>query len=586
MDSVIRVDMTTLQVRAEPAGDKFLQLGGRALTAAVLTEEVDPGCHALGSGNKLVIAPGLLTGTAAANSGRLSIGAKSPLTGGIKESNVGGTFGTGLARLGVRAIIVEGMPPSEEWYVLRISPQGEATLSEAKELVGLGNYATIEELKRGAGKKVCALSIGPAGEMLMPSASIACTSTDGTPSRHAGRGGLGAVMGAKHLKAIVVEQVPSKKVPIEDEALAGVIKSWRTMVHKDPISEALRTFGTPVSAEPISEVGAYPTLNFSSGRPEDITKVSGATIAELITKRGGKTGHAACTSCVIGCSNEFVDDQGEHVTSGFEYETICLNGTNCGITDLDHLARVDGLCDDIGVDSIEIGAAIGVAMEAGLLTFGDMARVIELLDEVKKGSPLGRLLAAGAGAVGAAYGVRRVPTVKNQSMAGYDPRAILGMGVGYATSPMGADHTACFAPTSSVFQLGGYVDPLDPTIQIEYARRLQVGAAMLDSLGLCSFVAFPLANNGTEGYELLAALVGARVGRELGVDELTDIGKDVLSVEQAFNRAAGMGKETDRLPEFFVAEPVDPQGVTFTVPDDELDTVLEFEPLEAQAKAS
>jgi aldehyde:ferredoxin oxidoreductase len=575
-DAVVRVSATSMSVRIEPVGEDLTRLGGRALTSTLVSREVDPLCHPLGPGNKLVIAPGLLTGTRVANAGRLSVGAKSPLTGGIKESNVGGTFGSGLARLGVRAIVVEGLPEaSEDWQILWVSPEG-ARLESASDLAGLGTYDTLKRLTGRSGAKISALVIGPGGEMLLPSASIACTSSNGTPSRHAGRGGLGAVMGSKRIKAIVLEQVPGR-IPLKDEGKVGeAIEAWRTMVRDNGVSQALREFGTPVSAEPISEVGGYPTRNFSHGSPIDIGKVSGATIRDTILERGGKTGHAACSDCVIGCSNVWVDQQGQEVTSGLEYETICLNGMNCGIGDLDHLARVDALCDDIGVDTIEVGGAMGVAMEAGVLPFGDTEGVIDILGQVRSGSPLGRLIASGAAAVGAAYGVRRVPAVKGQAMAGYDPRAILGLGTVYATSPMGADHTAGFAPTAEVFGLPEPIDPLDPTVQADYARSLQVGSAMLDSLGLCTFVGFTLAANGATGYELLATLVSSRLERTCTPDSLAALGEDVLKTEVAFNRAAGLGTPYDRLPEFFMLEPVGPHDVVFTVPDSELLKVLSF----------
>ena len=198
MDRILRVNMSKLKISEEKIGGDYLGLGGRGLTSMVVSKEVPPNCHPIGQHNKLVIAPGLLTGTAAANSGRLSIGAKSPLTGGIKESNVGGTAATKLARLGIAAIIVEGKPEKGKIYGLAVSKDG-AKIFPADELRGLGNYALVEKLQSKYDKKVGIISIGPAGEMKMAMASIAVTSTNGTPSRHAGRGGMGAVMGSKGL---------------------------------------------------------------------------------------------------------------------------------------------------------------------------------------------------------------------------------------------------------------------------------------------------------------------------------------------------------------------------------------------------
>lgn len=576
MESLLRVDMTTQTVALESLPRDMERLGGRALTSAWVGAHVPPGAHPLGPRNVLVIAPGLLGGTVAANSGRLSIGAKSPLTGGIKESNVGGTPATRLARCGIRAIVIEGQPESDGLHVLRINAGG-ATIEPADNLRGLGNYAVVERLANSGGRKVSVLSIGPAGEMRLPAASVAATSTNGTPSRHAGRGGMGAVMGSKGIKAIVIEDPGSSRQVIHDkERLRSAAKSWRDIVNDHVITEALREFGTPNTAGPINEVGAYPTRNFSDGRFEGVERINGPAVHDMIKRRGGKVTHAGCTGCTIQCSNEFVDEDGAYVTSAFEYETIALCGANCGIDDLDSLARMDYALDDIGIDSMETGCAIAVAMEAGVRRFGDATGALELIEEVRLGTPLGRIIGSGASVVGRTFGVSRVPAVKGQSMAAYDPRSLLGQGVGYATSPMGADHTACFAPAQSVFGVAEYVDPLNPEGQVEYARALQIDAAMLDALGLCQFVSFPLADSPEPGMQALAEMASARSGLDFTPGDLKELGREVLRTELAFNRLAGLGPESDRLPDFFSHEELPPHGVVFPISAEALDSVLRF----------
>jgi aldehyde:ferredoxin oxidoreductase len=576
MARLIRVSMTDMKVVDEPLPDDLRLLGGRALTSELVAREVPPTCDALGPRNRIVIAPGILSGTVAANSGRLSIGAKSPLTSGIKESNVGGNVSARLAKLGVAAVIIEGAAPAGA-YTLWVSRDG-AELHPADDLKGLGTYEVVARLRASSSGELSCLAIGPAGEMLMCSAGIAATSTNGYPSRCAGRGGLGAVMGSKGLKAIVFGEARGARTEAVDEAaFRSASKSWGQLVKNHVISDALREFGTPNTAGAIDAVGAYPTRNFSSGTFEGIEKLNGQTVHDIIKERGGKVTHAGCSNCVIQCSNEFVDEKGDYVTSAFEYETIWANGANCGIDDIDALARMDWMLDDCGLDSMETGCAIAVAMEAGVKAFGDAAGAMELLQEVRAGTPLGRIIGNGAAMVGKAFGVRRVPVVKNQAMAGYDPRGILGQGVGYATSPMGADHTACFAPAQSVFGVSDYIDPLQPEGQIEYARALQVDAAMLDALGFCQFVAFPLADKRQEGMSLIAAMVNSKLGTTLTPADLIDMGRQVLSREREFNRAAGLTAAEDRLPEFFLTEQLPPHQVVFSIPEGDLDTVLDFE---------
>ena len=576
MDRIFRINMSSLKVSEEKVSGDYSGLGGRGLTSMVVSKEVPPLCHPIGQHNKLVITPGLLTGTTAANSGRLSIGAKSPLTGGIKESNVGGTAATKLARLGIAAIIIEGKPEKGKLYGLAVSKDG-AKLFPADDLKGLGNYELVEKLQANYDKKAGIISIGPAGEMKMAMASIAVTSTNGYPSRHAGRGGMGAVMGSKGLKAIVVDDTGAEKVAIKNpdlfkEASQKFVKALR----EHPVtSEGLPKYGTNVLAGIINEAGGYPTRNFSLGRFEGTDKISGETMHDVISKRGGKTTHSGCTTCIIQCSNEYVDEKGKYITSGLEYETIWANGANCGIDDLDAIANIDRLCDDYGFDTIEMGCTIGVAMEAGVKEFGDAKGAIALIHEAGKGTPLGRIIGNGAGFTGKAFGVTRVPVVKNQGMPAYDPRAVQGIGVTYATSTMGADHTAGYATATNIMKVGGFVDPLKPDGQVALSQNLQITTAAVDSAGLCLFIAFP-ALDIPECFEGVIGMLNGRYGWNLTANDVAALGKKILKVERDFNERAGFSNLDDRLPEFFREEKLPPHNLTFLVPDVDLDKVFEF----------
>jgi aldehyde:ferredoxin oxidoreductase len=576
MEKILRVNMSSLKVSGEKVSGDYTGLGGRGLTSMVVSKEVLATCNPIGQHNKLVIAPGLLTGTAAANSGRLSIGAKSPLTGGIKESNVGGTAATKLARLGIAAIIVEGKSEKEKLYGLSVSKDG-AKLFPADDLKGLGNYELVAKLQAKYDKKAGIISIGPAGEMKMAMASIAVTSTNGTPSRHAGRGGMGAVMGSKGLKAIVIDDTGAEKVAIKNpdlfkEASQKFVKALR----EHPVtSEGLPKYGTNVLAAIINEAGGYPTRNFSVGRFEGTDKINGETMHDIISKRGGKTTHSGCTTCIIQCSNEYLDENGKYITSGLEYETVWANGANLGIDDLDAIARIDRLCDDYGFDTIEMGCTIGVAMEAGIKEFGDAEGAIQLIHEAGKGTPLGRIIGNGSAFTGKAFGVVRVPVVKGQGMPAYDPRAIQGIGVTYATSTMGADHTAGYAIATNIMKVGGFVDPLKPAGQAELSQNLQITTAAVDSAGLCLFIAFP-ALDIPECFEGVIGMLNARYGLNLTADDVAALGKKILKVEREFNERAGFSNVDDRLPDFFKEEKLPPHNLTFLVPDVDLDRVYKF----------
>ena len=576
MNKVYRVNMTDLKVKEEPLAKEYERLGGRGLTSSIVAKEVPAASHPLGSENKLVYAPGLLGGTSAASSGRLSVGAKSPLTGGIKESNAGGTAAHKLARLGIAAIVVEGKSSGDTAYVLKVSSEG-VELVPAADLKSLGNYELVERLRKRFGKDISCISCGPAGEMLMSAASIAVTDREGRPTRHAGRGGMGAVMGSKKLKAIVVDDSATSAVkPKNREAFTSAARVFTKALEEHEItSVTLPKYGTNVCANLIQEVGAYPTRNFSNGEYEDVDKISGETQRDVILERGGIATHACLPGCKISCSRIWVDKNGNYVTKGPEYETIWANGANCGINDLDAIATMDRLYDDYGLDTIEMGVTIAVAMEAGVKKFGDAQGAIELIKEAGKGTPLGRILGNGAAVTGQAFGVSRVPVVKRQGLPAYDPRSIKGQGVTYATSPMGADHTAGYMISRNVFKIGGYIDPLKADGQAKASREMQISTALVDSLGLCLFVTFAT-DDKPEAWEAVRNMVNALYGWNLTEEDFQKLGKSILSTEVDFNRRAGFCDTDDRLPYFFKTEKLPPHNSVFDVSDKDLDGVLKF----------
>ena len=483
-----------------------------------------------------------------------------------------------LARLGIAAIVIENAPQNDDLYKIVINSSG-ATISHDNSLKMLGNYATVEKLKGEYGEKAAFITIGQAGEMKMAGASVAFSDMEQRPTRHAGRGGVGAVMGSKQVKAIVVDDNGAKiRKPADPDKFKTANKAWVEALRKHPVTgTGLPSFGTNVLTNVINEAGAFPTHNFKTGQFENASKISGETLAELENNRGGKGSatHGCHRGCVIKCSGTFYDKDGNYVTKQPEYETIWAHGGNCGIDDLDAIAKLDRLDDDFGLDTIETGAAVGVAMEAGLVEFGDAEAAINLIKEVGKGTPLGRIIGNGAAMVGKAFGVTRVPVVKGQAMPAYDPRAVQGIGVTYATSTMGADHTSGYAVTANILGVGGKVDALKPIGQVELSRNLQIATASIDSTGMCLFVAFAVLDN-PEAMQAMIDMMAALSGNSITTDEFIAIGKKVLAAERDFNQRAGMTTKDDRLPEYFKNEPLAPHNVTFGVTDEELDSVYKW----------
>jgi aldehyde:ferredoxin oxidoreductase len=579
MNKFIRVDMSTLNVTTGEVPEKYAGLGGRALTSNFVNDEVKPTCHALGKNNKMIFAPGLLSGTTAPNSGRISVGAKSPLTGTIKESNAGGSFSQKMAKLGIKALVIEGMPSDDKFYVVKIDING-VTIEEAPAEIngGCGNYKAIEILSAKYGAKVGIAVVGPAGEHRLPTANISFKDSEGN-IRSAGRGGLGAVMGSKKVKALVIDETGAGAVPVADpEKFKEASKVFAKALLDHPVSgQGLAAYGTDVLVNILNEAGGLPANNFKAGRIEHNDNISGETLNATITERGGegKVSHGCHPGCIIRCSQWYPDKQGKYITSGFEYETIWGLGADAGIKDLDEIAYIDREMDDIGVDSIETAVAVATAMDGGLLPWGDGKAVLDAVKQIAVPTPLGRILGGGTAVVGKVCGLFRVPVVKDQGIPAYDPRPIKGIGLTYATTPMGADHTAGYCISGNILKVGANIDPLKKDGQIAYSRAMQIGTAAVDSTGMCLFVYFGIADN-PGGYQALIDMINAQYGLSLTATDVDKLGESVLKVERAFNKAAGFTNAHDRLPEFFEYEPCAPHNVVWDLTPEEIDEVYNF----------
>ncbi|HEX9333542.1 MAG TPA: aldehyde ferredoxin oxidoreductase N-terminal domain-containing protein [Anaerolineales bacterium] len=543
---VWRVNVREQTLKQEPVLESWKRLGGRELLARILLDEVDAKCDPLGAENKLIFAPGLLGGHMLSSTDRISVGGKSPLTGGIKESNAGGRTGLHMTHMGIHALIIEDQPNEESFWVLHLSLSDGAKWERADDLVGLGVYATAPKLLQKYGDKVAIALIGPGGEMKMKAAGIQNIDKDRVPARIAARGGLGAVMGSKGLKAIVFDNAGGQKPSIVDpEAFKVAQKDYTKSVMEHPQSITYRDYSTAAIAAMCNSFAALTARNFSRGTFEQIDQVDGDALREFTLKRGKPSdpAHACMAGCTIKCSNIFGGEDGKIIVSPLEYETIGLMGVN-----------------------LEIGGALGVAAEAGLMQWGNEEDALKLIDEIRQGTELGYVLGNGAVSVGKKYNIERVPAVKGQAMSGYEPRSIKGTGVTYATTPQGADHTAGLT-------IRAQINHLDPTIQKDPSLTAQLNMAGYDSLGACIFAGFGYAAT-PDG--VVKRLLKARYGWEDVPDNILQaLGKDTIKMEREFNRRAGFTKEDDRLPKWMTEEAIPENGAVFDVSEEVLDHIFD-----------
>ncbi len=564
-DRMIRVDMTNQTASIEPYPEDWKLLGGRSLSARILLSECDPTCDPLGPDNIFVLAPGVLSGTSAPTSGRISVGGKSPLTGGIKEANAGGNPGQDLMRLGYRCIIVKGQPADpERRYALEITAD-EVEIKPADEHKGKWNYKLIEDLAKTYPASASFISIGPAGEMKLSGASVACTDAEQSrhPARHAGRGGLGAVMGSKGLKYMAIDagKRPTRK-PGSTKEFYALAKKYTKYFQEGPGQEPFPKWGTSAIVSEANNIYTFPHRNRVEGRSPDVETLDGMRIVESFETRGGGM-HNCMTGCIVRCSNIVHDKDGNYKTSALEFETLTLLGSNCAIASWEDVADLDRLCDEIGLDTIETGAAIAVYMDSGAMQFGDAEGAKKLLEEIAEGTDVGKAIGNGAVAVGRRQKHKRVGAVKGQALPAWDPRPLKAAGITYCTSPMGADHTA-----------GLVVDPGQAIEEIARAsQEAQILNTAIDSSGFCQFLMPTIEEIG----EFYSHFVGEKVSRE----QIADIAWQCMQEEWEFNRRAGFGPEDDEMPDTMKEDPIGPEKVVWDIPQEIVKQAYErFEPRE------
>lgn len=368
-------------------------------------------------------------------------------------------------------------------------------------------------------------------------------------------------MGAKTIKAIVVDDThaPLRKA-FDKEAFKVAVKATMEAIRSSPYYELLHTMGTPGMIDIDNERGSLPTHNHRMGAFEKHKNINAEKVKQLESLRGGSHGRGRMPGCAVQCSNIFNRADGKYLTASLEYETLAMLGSNLGIDDLDAIARMDRKCDGLGLDTIETGCTIGILNDVGLFEFGDFVRAEAYIDEIGKGSPMGRILGNGVEIASKVFGVDRVPAVKGQGIPAQAARSMKVRGVTYATSPQGADHTA-----GSVV-----VDILSPSGQVERSRTSQIINAAFDATGLCHLT-FLFKNP-----EDLLPMIDAFYGLTLRLDDFMEMGREMLRQEKAFNIKAGIGPGADRLPDWMRHEPLSPTNAVFDVPQKNIDQLFNF----------
>jgi aldehyde:ferredoxin oxidoreductase len=562
MDKLLRANLTDLTVKEEPFPEEWKFVGGRGLSAKILLNEADPKCDPLGPDNKVVFAPGVLSGSVAPTSGRMSVGSKSPLTGGIKEANSGGQAGQKLMRLGYRALIVEGQAKDKEKrYLVEINKDG-AKIRECPELKGLRTYAASEKLAEKASARAAFILCGPAGEKGFSGASVAFTDEGKRhPARHAARGGLGAAMGSKGLKAVIVDDDGTKaRLPKDMGSFKQFVKKFSEDYKNGP---QLFQYGTSTTVGIANMMSTFPTRNRREMQFEKAEQLDGMRLVENFPTRGGGM-HHCMTGCIVSCSNVVHNAEGEYVTSALEFETLTLCGSNCAIGDIDKVAQIDRMCDELGLDTIETGGAVALAMDSGALEFGDADAVLALLDKVDKGDELAETIARGVVAVGKRFKATRVPAIRGQGIPAWEPRTLNATGVTYATSAMGADHTA-----------GLIIRP--PEDPVRASQESQLVNALCDSSGFCQFQQPTI--------DEIRTLYNAMYGTSLSFEEAADLGWQCMQDEWEFNRRAGFGPEDNDVPDWLRTEAVPSNNAVFAVTKEDLMRVFERMPVSDELRA-
>ncbi len=554
---ILRVNLTTGAVATEPlpAEKAKLFLGGRGLAGRMLAEEIPAGIDPLGPENKIFFATGPLTGSAAPTGGRYMVVTKSPLNNVIASSNSGGFWGAELKFAGYDMVVVEGKAKEPVYIYVK---DDTVEIRPAARFWGMQTNETVDALLAEVGdNRARVLNIGPAGEKL---SLIAAVMNDRW--RAAGRSGVGAVMGSKNLKAIVVRgsgKVEAANPEKYKEVTGAALKKIR---ENGVTGEGLPAYGTAILVNIINENGIYPTRNFQEGVFAGAEATSGETLAEKYLKKKDP-----CFRCPIACGR-YCEVDGEE-GGGPEYETIWAFGADCGVSDLPSIIKANNVCNEMGLDTISAGATIAAAMELyqrGLikpeeldgpeLVWGSGEAIIEWTRKMGRAEGFGARLALGSARLCELYGAPELSmTVKKLELPAYDPRGVMGHGLQYATANRGGCHVRGYLISPEILGSPQALDRFALEGKAEWAKIFQDLTSVIDSLGVCLFTSFPL---GAQDY---ADLYNAATGESLTAEELLACGERIFNNERLFNLQEGYSAADDTLPRRLLAEPM-PEGPT------------------------
>jgi aldehyde:ferredoxin oxidoreductase len=562
---ILRVNLTTRTVKTEDVDPKIARdyLGGRGWAIHYLYKEMDPAVDPLSPENMLIFATGPLTATPAPTGNRYMVVTKSPLTGALAHSNSGGEFPTWMKRTGFDLFIFEGRA-SEPVYVLVNENQVE--VRSAAHVWGKDTHETTDILKAETSEEARVACIGPAGENLALMAAIM-----NDKHRAAARSGVGAVMGSKNLKAVVA--MGNKNPPLHDtEGMRAISVETSKNVGADVKKGSnMRIYGTSYVPQVTNTLGILPTRNFLQGTFEHVHNVDGDALKDQYLIR-----HTPCYRCPLSCGRltEVPDGPYKGKGEGPEYETISSLGTGCGVSNLAALVKANYLCNEYGMDTITTGMTIAVAMEMyekgylsediiGMpLKFGDHDAMIEMIKKMAYNEGFGKDLAMGSYRLAEKYGHPELAvTTRKQEFPGYDPRGSQGMGLLYATSNKGASHMEGDVAYEEVFGVPVKENPHSTEGKPELVKHFQDSFALIDSSGLCVFVAirYVFDKNRLIWPQTLAAMMNLSTGAGYTPEEVMKAADRVYTLERMFLIKAGSGPEWDVLPYRMLHEPL-PDG--------------------------
>lgn len=558
MGKILRVNLTEGTIKCEDLNLKNAKLfiGARGLGTKIFTDEVDPKVDPFSPDNKLIFMTGPLTGTFASSGGRYEVVAKAPLTGTIGASNSGGHFGPELKYAGYDGIIFEGKSNNPVYLYIN---DDNVELRCAKHLWGKNVFDTTDELLAETDEAARVACIGPGGEKLVLFATVM-----NEKHRAAGRSGLGAVMGSKNLKAVVVKGSKSIEVAKPKEFL-DACKDARKKLKEHPVTgTGLPTYGTQILVNILNQSGALPTRNWRDGGIfEHAEETSGEALVDkyLIKNKG-------CFACSIGCGRvtRIPDGKFKGFGEGPEYEAGWSYGADCGVKDLDAICKANFICNELGIDPITMGSTIACAMEMyekGILTekelgrslnFGDAEGIIEFTRKTGLREGFGDKLAEGSYRMASSYGHPELSmSVKKQEMPAYDGRGVQGMGLEYATSNRGGCHVRGYLTSPEILGVPEKLDPLVTTNKASWLKTFQDLTAIVDSVGICLFTTFGI------GLPEISAMYRNAVGVDISDEEVLKAGERIWNLEKLFNLNAGFTKADDTLPPRLLKEPM-PDG--------------------------